>query len=188
MKRDPDADSEAVVASSRDGQCFAEVFERRAPEIWRFLASRLGKEAADELLSEVFTRAFAARGTFDPTRASARTWLYGIATNVCREQSRRMPPGAFEQADRELSVADESERVAERASITEAFRRLPAEWQEVVLLVGAVGLSYRDTASVLAVPVGTVRSRFFRARRKLRRLLTEQELERRPTYGRQVIA
>jgi DNA-directed RNA polymerase specialized sigma24 family protein len=82
------SDDEALVGSCECGERFEKVFELRSKEIWRYLALRLGAPAADELLSEVFARAFAARARFDPRRGSARAWLYGIANNLCRERIR----------------------------------------------------------------------------------------------------
>jgi RNA polymerase sigma-70 factor (ECF subfamily) len=59
-----------------------------------------------------------------------------------------------------------------------ALARLPQEQQQVILLVGLEGMSYEDTAGILTVPVGTVRSRLSRGRDALRKLL---DMEERPT-------
>jgi len=171
-------DDEALVASRADAERFEVVFKLRAREIWRYLAARLGQSAADELLSEVFVRAFAARSRFEPKRGSARGWLYGIANNICRErfrgesQSRLL--GLGEGVARSQAAPDAADRVVDRDTLRHAIDSLPDERRQVVLLIAAFGLSYEEAAQALAVPVGTVRSRFFRARRQLRALLQEE--------------
>ncbi|MHB8245100.1 MAG: RNA polymerase sigma factor [Acidimicrobiales bacterium] len=177
--KDPGAvDDEALVASRSGSEHFEVVFKLRAREIWRYLAARLDHSAADELLSEVFLRAFAARSRYDPQRGSARGWLYGIANNVCREHLRYV--GDHRLADVGEDVAhpptapDAADRTVDRRMLSQVIDSLPDERREVILLIAAFGLSYEETAQALAVPVGTVRSRFFRARRQLRTLLQDE--------------
>jgi RNA polymerase sigma factor (sigma-70 family) len=171
-------DDEALVASRNDGERFDLIFELRAREIWRYLAGRLGPGVADELLSEVFVRAFAARSRFDPNLGTARGWLYGIANNLCRERLRSDSHyGRLPQGERTAQVAkgpDPADSVVERHMLRRSIDLLPDERREVILLIAAVGLSYEEAARALAVPVGTVRSRFFRARRQLRALLQDE--------------
>jgi RNA polymerase sigma factor (sigma-70 family) len=166
-------DDEALAASSEDAGRFEVVFELRAKEIWRYLASRLGAGAADELLSEVFLRAFAARARFDPMRGSARGWLFGIAHNLCREYARRQSRERLLAASAPVAAGGADELVRSR-SAGAALGALPDERRVVVLLVAALGLSYEEAAQALGVPVGTIRSRYFRARRQLRALLDDE--------------
>lgn len=171
------ADDEALVASRIDGAQFDRVFELRAREIWRYLAAHLGPPAADDLLSEVFARAFAARARFNPDRGTARAWLYGIATNVCLEAVRRRSNVVdWLDSAQPLSVErDVADTVALRDALQRAIAQLPDDRRAVLLLIGAAGLSYSEAAKALDLPLGTVRSRFFRARRQLRRLLVDEE-------------
>jgi RNA polymerase sigma factor (sigma-70 family) len=151
-------------------------FDAYAAEIWRFLASRLGTQAADDLLGEVFVRALESRGRFDPAKGSARAWLYGIAVNLGREDGRRrqrvhlgLPATAASAAQPDIADA-----VAARDLLGRALAELPDEWRELLLLLGGAGLSYHEAALALGIPVGTVRSRYFRARRQLRASLTTE--------------
>jgi RNA polymerase sigma factor (sigma-70 family) len=136
-------DDDALVGSKTDGERFVAVFEARAGEVWRYLAARLGARGADELLSEVFVRAFANRSRFDPKRGSARAWLLGIATNVCREQLRdeRRSPTVSSDTTTTGWTTDSSNRIAERRVLGAAIASLPDERQEVVVLIAAIGLS-----------------------------------------------
>jgi DNA-directed RNA polymerase specialized sigma24 family protein len=63
---------------------FVEVVRRHEVAVHGFLVRRAGRQAADDLLGEVWVRAFAARAGFQPGSADARPWLYGIARNVLR--------------------------------------------------------------------------------------------------------
>jgi RNA polymerase sigma-70 factor (ECF subfamily) len=107
---------------------------------------------------------------------SALPWLYGVATNVCRNltRSRRRHGRALAALPRPADEPDHAERVTERLSSTErmqavlaAVEGLPAREREVLGLVVWSGLSYEQAAAALDVPVGTVRSRLSRARARL---------------------
>jgi RNA polymerase sigma-70 factor (ECF subfamily) len=184
-----------MTASRGDPDRFAEVFDAFVADMWRYLAFHLGKQVAHDLVSEVFTRAFACRATFDPALGSARAWLYGIARNVRREWERghtveldpllagaspgesdglaRLGGGSARRpAPQSLgSASDPADTVAERSSLAAALARLDPDRREVVVMVAGLGLSYEETACALNLPIGTVRSRYFRARRQLRGLL-----------------
>jgi RNA polymerase sigma factor (sigma-70 family) len=170
-------DEASIVASRVDPARFAEVFEHLARELHRYLSYRAGSEQAEELTAETFARAFAARNRFDPGRGSARAWLYGIATNVLKVQRRTAERRRFAQArERRLApgpgeAADAATRMAERDRIEVALSRLDPKGQDVIYLIAAVGLSYEEAAAALGVPIGTVRSRYSRARTRMADLL-----------------
>jgi len=83
---------------------FVEVVRRHEVAVHAFLARRAGRQAADDLLGEVWVRAFGGRGGFDPAHSDARPWLYGIARNVLRAHWRAVrlvaQLGGAEPADR----------------------------------------------------------------------------------------
>src|ERR1035437_4919100 len=82
-------DDAALIARSIDTpDCFAVLFDRHAPAIYRYVARRLGPDAADDLVAEAFLVAFQRRGGYDSTQAEARPWLYGIATNLISRRRR----------------------------------------------------------------------------------------------------
>jgi RNA polymerase sigma factor (sigma-70 family) len=132
--------------------------------------------AAEEVVSLTFLEAWRLRGTVRPEGGSLLPWLLGIAINVARNVSRaarrhqaamsrlpqagRVPYFAGELAGR-LDDAEQIRRV--RAAIA-GLRR--AERDVLALCVWS-GLDYAEAAEALGVPVGTVRSRLSRARRKL---------------------
>jgi RNA polymerase sigma-70 factor (ECF subfamily) len=109
---------------------FVEVVRRHEVAVHGFLARRAGYQAADDLLGEVWVRAFAARGGYDPGHADARPWLYGIARNVLRAHWRARPgtgPAAAEEAvDPWDDVVDRLDSAARARVLGAALRALPA--------------------------------------------------------------
>jgi RNA polymerase sigma factor (sigma-70 family) len=175
------ADDAAVIESSwREPERFADLFDRHAPHIHRYLARRAGRQVADDLVAETFLAAFAKRDGYDLGHADARPWLYGIATNLVgqhrRDEARqyRIRQGA----PAEPAVPGHAERVAvdvtaqaARAQLTVALSALPDGDRDVLLLIAWEELTYQEVSRALGIPVGTVRSRLHRARAKLRQAL-----------------
>jgi RNA polymerase sigma-70 factor (ECF subfamily) len=166
----------ALIEQSVQGRAdaFVEVVQRHEVAVHGFLARRAGQQAADDLLGEVWVRAFAARGGYDPGHADARPWLYGIARNVLRAhwRSRRDASAVAEEAvDPWDDVVDRLDSAARARELISALRALPAPERDVLLLVAWEQLSPAEAAAVLGVPQGTVRSRLHRARAALRPVL-----------------
>ncbi|MEV2216600.1 RNA polymerase sigma factor [Streptomyces sp. NPDC050997] len=179
-----DSDASVVERSWDEPEAFAALFDRHADSVHRYAVRRLGAEAAEDVMAETFTTAFQQRFRYNTELADARPWLFGIATNLISRHRRaearrlkaigRLPSGALgDQA--EETVAD---RVAARVSaqavgreLAGALARLPARHRDVLLLVAWADLGYGEVARALVVPVGTVRSRLHRARRKVREAL-----------------
>jgi RNA polymerase sigma factor (sigma-70 family) len=154
---------------------FVEVVQRHEVAVHAFLARRAGHQAADDLLSEVWVRAFAARGGYDPGHTDARPWLYGIARNVLRAhwRARREPnrAAAEQPVDPWGEVVDRLDSAARARVLAAALRALPAAERDVLLLVAWEQLTPTEAAVVLRIPPGTVRSRLHRARSALRPVL-----------------
>lgn len=173
-----DTDDAALIERSvRDRpDAFVQVVQRHEAAVHAFLARRAGRQAADDLLGEVWVRAFAARGGYHPGHADARPWLYGIARNVLRAHWRTRPhPGRVavpESADPWDDVVDRLDSAAQVRTLVSALRALPPAERDVLLLVAWEQLTPAQAAVTLGVPPGTVRSRLHRARAALRPLLT----------------
>ena len=71
-----------------DPERFGVVAERHFNEVFRYLARRVGRDVAQDLGAETFVVAFSARTRYDGSRADARPWLFGIATNLIRRHRR----------------------------------------------------------------------------------------------------
>jgi RNA polymerase sigma factor (sigma-70 family) len=156
---------------------FVEVVRRHEVAVHAFLARRAGRQAADDLLGEVWVRAFGGRAGFDPGHDDARPWLYGIARNVLRAHWRARrpagPPGVVEAVDPWDDVIDrlDSAAAARTREMAGAVRALPPEERDVLLLVAWEQLTPAQAALVLGIPPGTARSRLHRARAALRPVL-----------------
>jgi len=184
-----DADREAgddatlITRSLAAPECFGVLFDRHAPAIHRYIARRLGPDAADDLVADTFLVAFRGRGRYDRTYADARPWLYGIATRLIGRYRRSevrffraiaatgIDPAAEPIADQ---VTDRIAAQAASRQLAAALARLSQAQRDVLLLV-ASGLGYQETALALRVPTGTVSSRLLRARRKVREALGGQD-------------
>jgi len=178
---DANADDAAVIRLSRgEPEHFTVLFRRHAPHIQRYVTRRLGADAADDIVAETFLLAFRHRDRYDPARADARPWLYGIATHLIGRHRRAevRQYRALARTGADPVTEPFTDRVDDRVSaghaskqVAAALARLPADARDTLLLAAWTSLSYEEIADALGVPVGTVRSRLSRARGKLRQAL-----------------
>lgn len=139
----------------------------------RYARALLGDNGeADDLIQDTLERALARLEQWREGE-SPRKWMFSILHNLyidgLRRKSRRPPHVGLESLG-----MDQSSPAADGASgrdLDRALQLLSVEQREVVLLVGLEGLSYAETADVLAIPVGTVMSRLSRGRDRLRGLM-----------------
>src|SRR5580698_5930292 len=163
-------DGRLIAESWRVPERFGAVFDRHAAAIHGYIARRLGRDAADDLVGETFLVAFGRRGGYDPDQTSARPWLYGIATRLVSR--RRRDEVRFFRAIARTGIEPVADQGARRADAQKLHRRLagalaalPVADRDALLLV-ADGLSHQEAAQALGVPPGTLSSRLARARRK----------------------
>lgn len=172
-------DSEIIRASLAHPPRFGELFERHARVIGDYAARRVGISEAEDVLSETFLVAFRRRGSFDQTWDTARPWLFGIASRLIKRHrgdeaamwrtliaatrdANSVDDGAIESAgdrmDASLSIRALTPRIA---ALSRADR-------DTLLLHAWGDLTYEEIGQALSIPVGTVRSRLNRVRRRLR--------------------
>ncbi|WP_285665079.1 RNA polymerase sigma factor [Actinorhabdospora filicis] len=180
----------------RDGDpaAFREIFDEHARAVYNHAWRLTGDwSAAEDAVSLTFLEAWRLRARIEVAeeRGSPRPWLLGIATNVARNVRRaarrydhavsRMPRSEDEpdHADAVAGRLDDRERLAAAMAALASLRR--NEREVIALCVGA-GLDYAQAAEALGVPVGTVRSRLSRARKKLAKK-AEREREPLPAAG-----
>lgn len=178
---DPVIDDTAVLAESlRQPERFGHIYDRHFPGVYRYVASRLGPDEADDVTAETFIDAFRRRGSYDPAQGAVRPWLFGIATRLVaqhrRAEARRYR--ALARTPAEPALDGHEDRVAARVSaqarrepLLRALAGLSDDDRDVLLLIALGGLSYEEVSAALSIPPGTVASRLNRARRKVRRVL-----------------
>ena len=130
---------------------------------------------ADDLVQVAVERALARSAQWRPD-ARLDAWVFGILRNAWLDELRSRTRGqrVFAPEEAGAAVGEASiERHGDAMAVDAAMARLPREQREVVALVLVEGLSYRETAELLEVPMGTVTSRLARARAALQALLDE---------------
>jgi RNA polymerase sigma factor (sigma-70 family) len=176
-----ETDGVLVMRSTQEWGAF---FDLHHNAIWRYLCRRAGPTVADDLTSEVFLRALRARPA--PRPETERAWLYGTATNLLRERSRKEIRHLRANAKLNVPVADvlDQDAVADRLDAASLARVVAAELskldagdRDTLLLYALTELDYAGIALAIGVPVGTVRSRLHRARRKIRAAIGEIDVD-----------
>jgi RNA polymerase sigma-70 factor (ECF subfamily) len=164
-----------------DSAAFGEIFERHARAVYNYLFRRCGEWAtAEDLTSTVFLEAWRRRAEVTLVNDSALPFLLGVAINVLRNRRRtefryraalKRLPAPAEGLNREDDVVDRLEDEEMMRRVLHAFSQLPKREQDVVSLCVWADQTYEEAAAALDIPVGTVRSRLFRGRGRLRELI-----------------
>jgi RNA polymerase sigma-70 factor (ECF subfamily) len=154
-----------------DLDAFESLFRRFEVDVYRWILSIVRDgSAAEDLCIEAFWRAYRGRGRFDPSRTFG-AWMRRIATNVARDHLRAVRSRAGSSTtDRDLPAPGNPDGDL-REAVALAFRRLTPKLQVVAALALIEEEPYAEIADALGVPVGTVKSRVFRAVRALRKEL-----------------
>lgn len=170
MPDEPDADLlERFVGG--DQEAFESLFRQFERDVYGWIV-RIVRDAgrAEDALVKAFWRAYRGRARFDTTR-SFGAWMRRIATNAALDQLRAarrhaLRPGFDTPRSAPGPASDDL-----RESIQIAFRRLPPKLQIVAVLALVEEQSYAEIANALELPIGTVKSRVFRATRALKQEL-----------------
>ncbi len=175
--------------SAGDRAAFETIFSRHAATVYRFACQMTGSaDAAADVTQDVFIAIAEGRVRFDPARGAFRTYLYGIARNLVRQHMRRSLLRMLDLtvlddvAGQATDPVDAQQQRDRTALLRRAILSLPRVYREVVVLVELHDVSYDDAARIVGCPVGTIRSRLSRARRRLE--ATCRAAEARPGHDR----
>lgn len=162
-------DLTVLAIRARDGDRDAEaVFVRRTMrEVWRYCAHVLDAGQADDAVQATYLRALRSLRTYRGD-AAAKTWLLGVARNVCldemRSHGRQQRLITRLRAEPYDPTADDD---AHPPELVQALGALGTDRKEAFVLTQLLGFTYDETAAIAGCPVGTVRSRVARARADL---------------------
>jgi len=166
---------------SGDPDVVAAVYERYGRAVHTVAMSFVhDRQLADDVVQATFLNAWKASSTFDPSRRLA-PWLYSIARRQAIDVSRkarRVEPVTHDRLERSrdgVEAPDAFNQAWEAWQLRLALDQLPPDEEEIVRLLWFDGLSHSEAADRLELPVGTVKSRGFRAQRRLASLLAHLE-------------
>jgi RNA polymerase sigma factor (sigma-70 family) len=166
-------DAEIVHRSlSGDPHAFRDLFWRHGGAMHAYLARRAGRDIADDLVGDLWLRAFGARASYDEAYRDARPWLYGIARLVLlehwRDRARAMPRIPVAVSDPWPDFDERLDLASRRVELEVALAELTDEERETLLLVAWEQLRPFEIARVLGLPESTIRNRLHRARTVMR--------------------
>ena len=167
--------------SSRFKIEFDELWARTAADVRAYMFCAAGSwNDADDMVQDCYLRALRGWGQFDG-RASREAWLFGIARRTRadwyrkkRRKSAAVSMANMDELDGGFGEGEDANRIN---IVWDAIGELGAEQGEVVHLRFAAGLGYAEIASVLGVPIGTVRSRLHRGLKSIREKVKDKEDE-----------
>ena len=158
---------------------FARLLEAEIPRLRRYArALTRDQSRADDLVQSSLCRAIAKQHLWEPG-TDLRAWLFTILhnqhVNDVRRSVREGVSIPVEDVAPSLTVPADTGASLQLRDLERALARLPDEQRQVILLVGLEGMRYEEVATVLGIPIGTVRSRLSRGRDMLRELMGMKE-------------
>jgi RNA polymerase sigma-70 factor (ECF subfamily) len=169
-----------------DGHAIAALYDRYSNLVFSLGLRMLGdREATEELVQEVFVRAWRQAATYQPSLGKLSNWLLGIARNLAVDELRKRaarPQRSAGDPEEQLSTiastntddpAEQLEIGDQRDEVRRALDALPPPQRQVIELAYYSGLTQTEIAALLNDPLGTVKTRMRLATYKLRELLRE---------------
>jgi RNA polymerase sigma-70 factor (ECF subfamily) len=163
-----------------DASALTRLYERHAAALFGYLCRLAGdRMTAEEILQDTMLAVWRSAGAFEG-RSKPSTWLFGVARRQAHNRLRGRPdPEPVPLPDRPDEAAGPDELAIAAAGgtpVAAAIDRLPEHHRDVIALVFVAGLPLADVAEVLAIPVGTVKSRLHHARAAVAAALTAREV------------
>jgi RNA polymerase sigma-70 factor (ECF subfamily) len=171
----------SLACRARDGDAtaLADFVRSTISDVRRYCGALVDTSSADDLTQETYLKAIPALSRYRGD-APAGAWLLSIARHTCIDEIRRRTRHR-DRVALTLMVDPPREDIDEKLTIDTAIRALADDRREAFVLTQVIGLSYAEAAETIGCPVGTVRSRVFRARSDLIDALHEPSQRRRRT-------
>jgi RNA polymerase sigma-70 factor (ECF subfamily) len=163
-------------AQAGDREAFAALFEQHKNLVYKTAYLLLGDiHEAEDALQEVFLSVHKSLISYDARKGAFTTWLYRVTLNFCLNHRRRKSPASLEDMSPMPAVHIPVAKLAEEDALWRATRSLSDRQQVVIVLRYYWDLPYAEIASILDIPLGTVKSRLDLALKSLRKIMEEQE-------------
>ena len=164
--------------SDETGDAMRSLYRLYGGELYGFALNALGdRGAAEEIVQEVFVRAWRHAARYDPERAAVRTWLYQITRHAIIDMRRRASARpalvSGEPLFETAAPGDSIEQAMLGWQDAAALERLTPEHRQMIRMAQFRGLTMREIAAHTGLPLGTVKSRTWYALRSLRLVLEE---------------
>lgn len=172
-------------AQKGDTAAFEQLVTPHEALIWRVCWQMMGNtEDAKDALQETMLKAWRSLGSYRG-EAALSTWLYRVAVSCCTDALRKgrlrragsveaLQEAGFDPADPAPTPEETALQNDRRAALRRALNELPEEQRAALVLTAVEGKSYEETAALLGIAVGTVKSRCNRARARLTELLSQE--------------
>lgn len=158
---------------SGNEEAFASLINHYTPYVYRTAMAFLhdGHEAED-VAQEIFLKVYRSIRELQELGAF-NSWLKRIITNSCLDRLRKQKPTPVPDHELDRMSSNDSQRWEQRIEMQEGLNQLIPEYREVLLLREWQGYNYQEIATLLSIPLGTVKSRIHGARVQLRKVLSE---------------
>lgn len=161
----------------KDKQAFEQLVRENQNKIYAVCLNMMkNTHDAQDAAQETFIKAYSAIGGFRGD-SSVLTWLTKIAVRCCLDMLRKRKETVDIETEFDLASEETTESISERnrtaALVRKAVAELPKDMRIVIVLRDIEGLPYEEIGKILKMTEGTVKSRIFRAREKLRKILTD---------------
>ena len=171
-------------AQSGDSVAFEQLVNANAPYVYNVALRTLGSSAeAQDITQETFIRVWRSLNNYRGD-AQFHTWLYRIVTNLCYNRLPRLKRDLNAlDVDDDIELHDQAQQVERtvldderRQQLHDAITDLPESYRLLISLRHLQGMSYAEIAAATDLPLGTVKTGIFRARRELKAVLLQQEI------------
>ena len=166
-----------------DKEAFSYLMEKYEKKVFSLALRICGqREEAEDLAQEIFLKVYQKLKTYQG-EAAFSTWLYRVAANTCYDRLRQLKRDINQQLEYNekifykngMNPEEEFFNRQEILNLEKALMMLPEDLRLILLLREQYGLRYEEIAKTLSLNLGTVKTRIFRARERLRKILMQQE-------------
>lgn len=175
--RDPWSECLVNIQKSKDMESFTKLFRHFAPRVKAFLMkSGAGHAQAEDVMQDAMAQVWRKAELFDPTRATAATWIFTIVRNrqidLIRKERRPEPEDLPWGPEAQPNPEEETVAAQEQENLRKAIQRLPDTQREIIEKAYFGDLSHSEIAEYTGLPLGTIKSRIRLGLERLRHELS----------------